>query len=179
MLNEYRIEGNFIHIKLNRNYEAIIDREEYPKISAFKWSAYQSGGQTTPYVLSNVKSETGMTMIYLHRLILGAPKGMCVDHINHNGLDNRRCNLRLCSHKENLENRSGANVNSSTGMRGVYIHKTVDRTGNTKGLVRTYYNVRVMSNGKSKTKNFPYTEHGLKQAQETIEEMRRSIMTHA
>lgn len=41
---------------------------------------------------------------YLHRLILEAPTGSSVDHINGDGADNRRSNLRVCSHKENMRN---------------------------------------------------------------------------
>lgn len=41
---------------------------------------------------------------YLHRLIIGAEKGQVVDHINHNTLDNRKDNLKICTHSENRLN---------------------------------------------------------------------------
>jgi hypothetical protein len=46
--------------------------------------------------------------VRLHRVLLGATKGQCVDHINHDGLDNRRSNLRIATHAQNLMNRRKA-----------------------------------------------------------------------
>jgi hypothetical protein len=62
-------------------------------------------------------------MIQMHRLILNAPKGADVDHINGNGLDNRRENLRICSRAENLRNR-GIQRNNQTGYKGVCWNKS-------------------------------------------------------
>ena len=58
---------------------------------------------------------------YLHRLLLNAPKGRYVDHINHDPLDNRRCNIRLCSPSDNMRNT--INRKNTTGYRGVYFDK--------------------------------------------------------
>ena len=54
-------------------------------------------------------------MISMHRIILDAPEGMYCDHKNHNGLDNRRCNLRLCTNAQNQYNRR-----LQTGCSSVY-----------------------------------------------------------
>lgn len=54
--------------------------------------------------------------IRLHRWIVNCPSDMCVDHINHNTLDNRKCNLRVCTKGENNWN----NRNNKTGQPGVY-----------------------------------------------------------
>jgi hypothetical protein len=51
------------------------------------------------------------------------PAGMIVDHINHDTLDNRRSNLRLCSLSENVRNSAGARRDCQSGFRGVYWHK--------------------------------------------------------
>lgn len=55
----------------------------------------------------------------MHRLILGAPAGVDVDHINHDGLDNRRCNLRLCTKSENGANRRVQATPKSSRYKGV------------------------------------------------------------
>src|SRR5208282_1837274 len=60
----------------------------------------------------------------MHRMILQAKPGQLVDHINRNGLDNRRSNLRLCSHSDNMHN-SKIRKQNTTGFKGVtwYGHK--------------------------------------------------------
>lgn len=61
---------------------------------------------------------------YLHRLVMSAPKGLVVDHINHDKNDNRRENLRLCTHQENLFSQV-LRINSTTGFKGVCKRKRV------------------------------------------------------
>jgi hypothetical protein len=56
-------------------------------------------------------------------------------------------------------NRKGANINSTTGVRGLHLHKVKDRW---------YYNIRVEMNGKAKTRNFPPTDEGKAQAIATL-----------
>lgn len=56
--------------------------------------------------------------IYMHRAIMGAQRGNDIDHINRNGLDNRRVNLRVCTCAQNQCNR-GPQVNNKSGYKGV------------------------------------------------------------
>jgi hypothetical protein len=60
--------------------------------------------------------------ILMHRLILEAPKEFVVDHVNHDTLDNRRENIRLCTEAENMRNKV-MQSNNKTGAIGVYWHK--------------------------------------------------------
>ena len=55
----------------------------------------------------------------LHRLLMGFPKGLVVDHINHNPLDNRRINLRIVTDTQNKQNRK----DNTSGILGVDIYK--------------------------------------------------------
>jgi hypothetical protein len=87
----------------------LIDALDLPRLEGRKWRAYR--GTHTWYVTSNG--------IYLHRFLMDAPDGVEVDHINGNGLDNRRSvNLRLATHQQNLANQGLSRANTS-GYRGV------------------------------------------------------------
>lgn len=81
-------------MKLTNGKTALIDRRDKIKFSNVKWTASWSG--TKWYVKSDRK--------YLHRLIVDAPAGLEVDHINGNSLDNRSENLRICTHQQNTFN---------------------------------------------------------------------------
>lgn len=80
---------------------ALVDDEDYEWLSQFRWRSHKRGPRAKCYISANVKNKT----VYLHRLIMDAPKGMTVDHINQDPIDNRRCNLRLASRAEQTMNR--------------------------------------------------------------------------
>ena len=94
-------------IPLTQGKFAIVDAEDFDQLSQYKWQAKKD--KTTFYA---VRSEKGTT-IKMHRQILNAPKGLCCDHKNHNGLDNRRSNLRLCTNAQNQYNQRPRNSGSS------------------------------------------------------------------
>lgn len=76
----------------------------------------------TPFYSANSKKK----MTLMHRLITNFPKGMEVDHINGNKLDNRRSNLRVCTRSENAKNRRLSKSNKS-GYHGVHYATTEKR----------------------------------------------------
>lgn len=86
-------------IKLTKGEVALIDDCDYDLISRYKWQLLNHGKRKYAYTTYSVKNRT--QHIYMHRLIMDTPKGMEVDHINFNGLDNRRANLRNCSKSQN------------------------------------------------------------------------------
>jgi hypothetical protein len=86
-------------IPLTQSKVAIVDAADYQWLSMYKWNASES--KNAFYA----RTKTKHRRIYMHRLIMNAPPDKIVDHIDHNGLNNCRSNLRICSFSENLCNR--------------------------------------------------------------------------
>lgn len=95
-------------ITLSKGYEAIVDDEDYENVAKYKWS-FSHG-----YAVRTKDKKR----IYLHRYITKAPKGKLVDHINGDGLNCTRANMRLCTQSQNLLNR-GKQKNNTSGYKGV------------------------------------------------------------
>jgi hypothetical protein len=100
-------------IPLSKGKVALVDDTDFDWLSHWKWSAT---GCRCRYAGRHDWSER--KMVYMHREIMTAPDEMDVDHINGNRLDNRRCNLRLCTTAENAANR-GTGSNNTSGFKGV------------------------------------------------------------
>lgn len=98
-------------------YEILVDDDVFGSMNSYKWTISKG------VALRSVKFEGKFVTIYLHREVLGLKYGdpRQGDHINGNRLDDRRENLRICSHAENLWNRGYAKNNRS-GFKGVYKH---------------------------------------------------------
>jgi len=116
-------------IPLTQGKFAIVDPEDFDELCQYKWTAAKS-----PNTFYAVRSVQGR-QIRMHRLITSAPKGLVVDHRNHNGLDNRKENLRLCTRPENARNQRPQTGRSSK-YKGVCWHKNQKK-----------WTARVYSNG--------------------------------
>ena len=103
---------------------ALVDDKDYDFVSQKRWYA---GGPNKSYVVSTANSR-----ITLHRYILNPPKGMVIDHIDGNGLNCTRANMRVCRHAQNLMNR-GKTKNNKSGYKGVFYFK---RDGNWAAQIR-------------------------------------------
>jgi hypothetical protein len=98
-------------IPLQREFLATVDDEDYERVRLHRWNAVSNS-----YGKLYVRSPQG---VYLHRFIVDAPHGLQVDHINGDVFDNRRSNLRLCTHGQNQCNRGMTQANTS-GFKGVF-----------------------------------------------------------
>ncbi|GAG04996.1 unnamed protein product [marine sediment metagenome] len=90
---------DFRLIPLTQGKFAIVDAEDYDWLAQHKWCAARS--RETFYAHRG----NGGTTVSMHRVIMRTPKGMMCDHRNHNGLDNRKSNLRLCTSAQNQYNK--------------------------------------------------------------------------
>ena len=90
-------------IKLTKGQYAIVDDEDYKKLSQHRWYAHKICGIF--YARRSITINGKGKSYSLHWAIIGKPpEGLCIDHINGNGLDNRKRNLRFCSTRENSQN---------------------------------------------------------------------------
>ncbi|WP_104719980.1 HNH endonuclease [Pseudomonas syringae group genomosp. 3] len=96
---------------------ALVDQEDLHHLAGSRWAVRSSGSTGYMYrYLYDQGKYVGIEM--LHRLITACPEGKVVDHINGDGMDNRRANLRICSQAENLRNRK-IHSNNKCGIKGV------------------------------------------------------------
>jgi hypothetical protein len=86
-------------IPITKGKTLLVDDEDYELVSGFFWCA--SKGRHTYYAQSRPGPRGARQCILAHRLIMRAPADTEVDHINENGLDCRRANLRLATRKQN------------------------------------------------------------------------------
>lgn len=110
-------------IKLTKGYVATIDDQDFEMVSMYKWRASIMKNRAAIYAVTQVKRDGGRKQISMHRLILGlTDKRILTDHVDTNGLNNQRSNLRECTHAENNRN-VGLSKNNTTGYKGVIFDK--------------------------------------------------------
>ena len=115
----------------------MVDDEDYERLAGYKWFAvrYERGY----YAQRASKDSKGRQRnVRMHREILGEPKGKIIDHINHNGLDNRRVNLRVATRQQNAWNKRKQRGKCSLQYKGVTWLKRVGK-----------WQARIVCNGKS------------------------------
>jgi hypothetical protein len=113
-------------IELTQDQVAIVDDEDFDWLSLWIWSAGKDRTGNKFYATRTVeispRPNRQFHIVKMHRLIMDAPDGVEVDHIDGNGLNNQRSNLRLATHQQNMCNQGLLSTNSS-GWKGVRWHK--------------------------------------------------------
>lgn len=106
IIKKYNNHLKITNENINPKFEFTIDSEDSYILDYGLWS---------PDAYGYAENKNGKK---LHRLIMNAPKGMSIDHINGDKSDNRKSNLRICTNSENLRNR-GSQSNNTSGYKGV------------------------------------------------------------
>lgn len=150
-LNRIVIEDGFAKVDLGEGLFSSIDIEDVPLIAGYTWSATPPSPRGRRYAATG----SGGGSLFMHRLLMKPPKGMEVDHGDHDGLNNRRYNLEITTHSRNLHNHDGPYRSSKTRVHGVHLEQTA---------CGPRYFAKVTKDGRSKKKVFPATEQGLADA---------------
>lgn len=104
-------------IPLTQGKFALVDDADYERVIAMgSWQLHTNGCAAKK--VRYYENKKISSVLRMHRFITDAPKDMVVDHKNGNRLDNRKCNLRICTQAENRRN-SLKSRNNATGYKGV------------------------------------------------------------
>lgn len=114
-----RIEGDIAYVPLTKGYEAIIDTEDVEKVEKFNW--YSNVNGRAVYGQRSINRLNCRRTVMLHMAVSGMIEGKEIDHVNGDGLDNRKANLRHVLHSENMKN-AKKRVTSKHKYKGVCIN---------------------------------------------------------
>ena len=126
-LRPIRIDGDVAYITLTKGYEAVIDVADVHLVAGRNWGAREilrkDGSTRVVYAESRARAQNSgqRGVILMHRVIAGTPCGMHTDHINCDGVDNRRSNLRVVTRCQNAHNARRRSDNTS-GAKGITWH---------------------------------------------------------
>ena len=107
----------FRRIPLTQGKYAIVDPDDFERLNKHKWFAVKNSN--TFYAGRTIYAGKKYISIRMHRVILHPPDNLLVDHINHNGLDNRKANLRLATCAQNTYNRRCFRKDKSSKYKGL------------------------------------------------------------
>ena len=110
--------GDVYLVPLNKGLYAIIDLCDYELVSKHVWYAMYCKSTNGYYAVTNMCIDGKRRPVRMHRMITNAPDDKLIDHVNGDGLDERRLNLRECSYAENIRN-SKLSKNNKSGFKGV------------------------------------------------------------
>lgn len=91
-------------ITLKTGESVILDFDDFERLKNYKWHRVKICRNGTAYTIYAARKENKKSVL-MHREIMNVSSGLTVDHKNGDGLDNRKENLRICSHSQNMQNR--------------------------------------------------------------------------
>jgi hypothetical protein len=112
--------GHSVHLIYIAKFKfAVVDPANYDELRRYKWRLCRSS--RTFYAFRNVSRGPLLRqkIVWMHHLVLPPPLGLIVDHANHNGLDNRRFNLRLATNSTNQQNARKSITKTTSRFKGV------------------------------------------------------------
>jgi hypothetical protein len=102
---------------------AKVDPDDYKRLRIYKFIA-RKGTSCFYAQMLEPNVITSKKVLHMHQIILEVPEGMIIDHINHDGMDNRSANLRAATRAQNSRNRKKFPRKCSSKYKGVYLHKS-------------------------------------------------------
>jgi hypothetical protein len=135
-----------------------VDDDDFMWLNKYKWSLAiknnNNDKKTECYAVTGIKTGGKYCKIPMHRLIMNCPKDMVVDHANRDTLDNRKENLRICTHSQNSTNRAARGKSKYFGV-------AVKKVKSSSGKIHKYYSASIKARGVYKfLGSFPFTNEG-------------------
>lgn len=121
MKREIVVIGQYAYIPLTQGYTATIDAADVPLVEGYNWTAYVRPNGAV-HVFRKATIEGKLRNVWLHRVIAQTPDGLDTDHVDGDGLNNVRTNLRFATRSQNNRNQRRHDRNTS-GHKGVSWHK--------------------------------------------------------
>lgn len=106
------------------NRYILVDDDDYEELNKYNWHLLFGKKCNSVYASTSIYIGNYKTVgIRMHRLIMNCPEDMVVDHRNHNGLDNQKCNLRICTRSQNQWNMKKSKNKKHSKYKGVSFFK--------------------------------------------------------
>ena len=152
----------------NKILEVLIDNEDVEKVKNIgSWHGiYDKTLKIPNYYICH--RPTNNSCIKLHRYITNCPKNKVIDHINHNTLDNRKENLKICSQFENQQNLRS----KTTEQTGVFFRSRVQN-----GILREFWVGNISKNCKRYSKEFKTKDEAIEWRQKMEKLLYKEVMS--
>jgi hypothetical protein len=122
-------------IPLTQGQSALVDEQDFHTLSCFRWFAQKIEASGGFYAVRNETVNGVKRIVFMHRVINETPVGVMTDHINGDGLDNRRHNLRNVTPRQNQMNRS-PNKGGSSCLKGAWYDDSKRNTKKWRSAIR-------------------------------------------